>query len=72
MRDETMFDPRDIRDKQVEAIKYVLKHDILDAKITYRDRMRRLDYATRFIVRETPNLAVDIMLGVFPIKFLEN
>ncbi len=72
MNDEPMFDPKEIRSMQMEAIEYCLRQDLLTAKLNYRDRLRRINYEFRFVVRETANLAADIMVGAIPIQFLEN
>jgi len=71
MNDDS-FDMSEIRKMQEEAVKYCLRQDLLTAKITYRDRMRRLDFlGTRCVLRPC-NLIVEIPMGIAPVLFMEN
>ena len=72
MPNEPMFDPKELRSMQLEAIEYCLRQDLLAAKIKYQDAMRRMDYTSiKYVAREC-NLVIDYSLGVVPIVFLEN
>lgn len=72
MENEPMFDPKELRSMQIQAVEYCLKQDLLTAKIQYRDRLRRLDYQKIKYVTRDCNLILNVGHGVVPFCFMEN
>ena len=72
MNDKDGFDMSELRELQLDAIKAEYQRQMLDARILYEDRMRRIDYLGIKCVTRNSNLVAEFNMGIHPIQCMEN
>ena len=72
MNADDEFDMKELRNQQLQAIRYCYRQDLLVAKLIYQDRIRRFDFANVPYITRTTQPIAEAFHGIEPIFFMRN